>query len=163
MHVVTPAAFQTWLQSQPANASAADRHAAAERGPARRAGRRSRSARRARRPSTSPSGSTAAPLSASAAAGKAVFTGAAGCSSCHTLAAAGATGTVGPDLGTKVVPDAKTRGLPLKQFILESIIKPNAFISSGFQPNIDAAELRHRSLSPTQIQQLVDFIASVTK
>jgi cytochrome c6 len=33
-----------------------------------------------------------------AAAGKAVFTGAAGCSGCHTLQAAGATGTVGPNL-----------------------------------------------------------------
>jgi mono/diheme cytochrome c family protein len=32
------------------------------------------------------------------AAGKAVFTGSAGCSSCHTLADAGATGTVGPNL-----------------------------------------------------------------
>jgi cytochrome c6 len=33
-----------------------------------------------------------------AAAGKAVFTGAAGCSGCHTLQDAGATGTVGPNL-----------------------------------------------------------------
>jgi mono/diheme cytochrome c family protein len=32
------------------------------------------------------------------AAGKAVFTGSAGCSGCHTLKAAGATGTVGPNL-----------------------------------------------------------------
>jgi cytochrome c6 len=32
------------------------------------------------------------------AAGKVVFTGAAGCSSCHTLADAGATGSVGPNL-----------------------------------------------------------------
>ena len=31
-------------------------------------------------------------------AGKAVFTGSAGCSGCHTLADAGATGTVGPNL-----------------------------------------------------------------
>ena len=33
-----------------------------------------------------------------AAAGKTVFTGSAGCSGCHTLADAGATGTVGPNL-----------------------------------------------------------------
>jgi len=32
------------------------------------------------------------------AAGKAIFTGSAGCSGCHTLADAGATGTVGPNL-----------------------------------------------------------------
>src|ERR1700729_3863076 len=34
----------------------------------------------------------------SAAAGKQVFTGVGGCGSCHTLAAAGTTGTVGPNL-----------------------------------------------------------------
>ena len=33
-----------------------------------------------------------------ATAGKAVFTGSAGCTGCHTLADAGATGTVGPNL-----------------------------------------------------------------
>jgi mono/diheme cytochrome c family protein len=33
-----------------------------------------------------------------AAAGKAVFSGSGGCTACHTLAAAGATGTVGPNL-----------------------------------------------------------------
>ena len=42
---------------------------------------------------------TAAPSGqGDAAAGKAVFTGAAGCSSCHTLKDAGATGNVGPNL-----------------------------------------------------------------
>ena len=35
-----------------------------------------------------------------ATAGKAVFTGSAGCTGCHTLADASATGTVGPNLDT---------------------------------------------------------------
>ena len=42
-----------------------------------------------------------------AAAGKVVFTGSAGCSGCHTLKDAGATGTVGPNLDQLMPPDAK--------------------------------------------------------
>ncbi len=160
VRVVSPQAFQTWLQAQPANApppiGTPPSNAAQPGVPGAGASAPSTSTT-----STGPSAPTA-PLSASATAGKAVFTGAAGCSGCHTLAAAGATGTVGPDLGTKVVPNAKTRGLPLKQFIEESIVKPNAFISPGFQPNI-MPQTFAKSLTPAQIQQLVDFIASVTK
>jgi cytochrome c oxidase subunit 2 len=98
----------------------------------------------------------------SAAAGKAVFTGSAGCGSCHMLAAAGTTGTVGPNLGLRERPDAKTRGLPLKQFIFESITKPNAFIAPGFQANIMPQNFA-QTLTSTQIQALVNFIASVAK
>ena len=160
VRVLTPQAFQTWLQSQPANApppiGTPPPNAAQPGVPGAGA-----AAPPSTTTATSPS-STTAPLSASATAGKAIFTGAAGCSTCHTLAAAGATGTIGPDLGTKVVPNAKTRGLPLKQFIEESIVKPNAFISPGFQPNI-MPQTFAKSLTPAQIQQLVDFIASVTK
>jgi mono/diheme cytochrome c family protein len=48
-------------------------------------------------PSTTSSPSAPA-TKGDATAGKAVFTGSAGCSGCHTLKDAGATGTVGPDL-----------------------------------------------------------------
>ena len=91
-----------------------------------------------------------------------MFTGSAGCGACHTLAAAGTTGTVGPNLGTRPVPDSKKAGQPLKQFLFMSITKPNAFISPGFQPNI-MPQTFSQQLSPTQIQALVNFIASVTK
>src|SRR5436309_3160691 len=47
--------------------------------------------------STSTTTTTPAPAG-NAAAGKTVFTGSAGCSGCHTLADASATGTVGPNL-----------------------------------------------------------------
>ena len=62
----------------------------------------------------------------------------------------------------KVVPDAKKRGLPLKKFIFESITKPNAYISPGFKPNIMPPNFA-QTLTSTQIQALVNFIASVTK
>ncbi len=56
----------------------------------------------------------------------------------------------------------RSRGLPLKPFILESITKPNAYIASGFQPNIMPPNFS-QTLSSTQIQALVNFLASVTK
>jgi cytochrome c oxidase subunit II len=154
VRVVTPAAFQTWLRSQkpnaappigtpPPNAAAAGVPGAA-----------------VAAPSTSSSSSSSS--ATTAAAGKAVFTGSAGCSSCHTLAAAGATGTVGPNLGTSVVSSAKKAGMALKPFIMESIEKPNAFIAPGFRPNV-MPQTFSQTLTPTQIQALVNFIASVTK
>jgi cytochrome c oxidase subunit 2 len=111
---------------------------------------------------TSAASGSSTTSAASAAAGKTVFTGSAGCGSCHTLAAAGTTGTVGPNLGTQVVSAAKKAGMPLKQYIEESITKPNAFITPGFQANI-MPQTFGQTLTQTQIQELVDFIASVTK
>ncbi len=176
-YVVTPSAFQAWLSAQktnaappigtpPPNAGLAGEPGAAPGAPA---GGHSEGAGGASAgsggaaPGAQSSGGTAGGASTtSPAAGKAIFIGSSGCSSCHTLAAAGATGTVGPNLGVKVVPDAKTRGLPLKKFIFESITKPNAFISPGFRPNIMPPNFA-QTLNSTQIQALVNFIASVTK
>ncbi len=62
----------------------------------------------------------------------------------------------------QVVPSAKKAGMSLKAYISESITKPNAFITPGFQPNIMPQNFA-QTLTPTQIQSLVDFIASVTK
>src|SRR6185437_11482332 len=114
---------------------------------------------------SSSSGSTSSSSSASqtsAAAGKAVFTGSAGCGSCHTLAAAGTTGTVGPNLGTSIVPSAKKAGKAVKPFIMESILKPNAFIAPGYAPNV-MPQTFGQTLTQTQVQALVNFISSVTK
>jgi cytochrome c oxidase subunit 2 len=157
VRVVTPAAFQAWLRSQKPNAAppvgTPPPNAAAPGIPGAAAAA----------PSTSSSSSSSSSSSAtSPAAGKAVFTGSAACSSCHTLAAAGATGTVGPNLGTAVVPNAKKAGMALKPFIMESIEKPNAFISPGFAPNV-MPQTFSQTLTSSQIQALVNFIASVTK
>jgi cytochrome c oxidase subunit II len=160
-YVVSPGRFQQWLQAQKPNAAppvGTPPPSAAQAGvPG--AGSSASSA-----PSTTSttSSSSSSSSSAGAAAGKAVFTGSAGCSSCHTLAAAGATGTIGPNLGTAIVGDAKKAGLPVKQFIMESIEKPNAYISPGFKPNIMPQNFA-QTLTASQIQSLVAFISSVTK
>ena len=51
-----------------------------------------------------------------------------GCASCHTLADANATGTVGPDLGK--IPNATAA------FIRQSIVDPNKVVTKGYPPNI---------------------------
>ena len=166
VHVVTPQAFQQWLRTQPATTPppVGSPPPNANVPPSAAGGGSAGAGAPAPSTQTTTTSTPAAPSSSatSPAAGKAVFTGSAGCGSCHTLAAAGTSGTVGPNLGTTPVPDSKKAGQPLNQFLFTSITKPNAFISPGFQPNI-MPQTFSQQLSSTQIQALVNFIASVTK
>lgn len=84
-----------------------------------------------------------------AAAGKAVFTSA-GCGSCHTLAAAGASAQVGPNL------DEVLKGKD-EQFIYESIVNPDAQIAEGFQPGI-MPKTYAEQLDDKQLGDLVAFL-----
>jgi cytochrome c551 len=108
-------------------------------------------------PSAPSTASATAPSAASPAAGKTAF--ASSCGSCHTLAAAGTKGTLGPNLDVRLAADAKTAGMPLKSFISESISKPNAFIAPGYQPNI-MPSIFAQTLSPTQLQAVISFLAT---
>jgi len=67
-------------------------------------------------------------------AGQAVFASN-GCASCHTLKAANATGTAGPDLD-KLPAYANQAGKPLEAFVKESIVDPNAYVQPGFPKNL---------------------------
>lgn len=104
----------------------------------------------------------------SPAAGKSVFTGIGGCSSCHTLAAAHATGTVGPDLDVRLRSDCaspaskRIRGATLKKCIHTAIIKPYAFIPSGYKAGIMPPDFSTK-LKPSEIQALVNFLATDAK
>ncbi len=80
-----------------------------------------------------------APAVGDAAAGKAVFASA-GCVSCHTLNAAGATGTVGPNLD-----DAK----PAAELVVDRVTN-----GKGVMPSFAG------SLSPKQIQDVAAFVSS---
>lgn len=73
-----------------------------------------------------------------------------GCSSCHTLAAAGASGTIGPDLD---------RALPGRSaaFIRQSIVDPNAYIAKGYSPNVMPQGFGQQ-LSPSDLAALVAFL-----
>jgi mono/diheme cytochrome c family protein len=90
---------------------------------------------------------------ANAAAGKQVFA-ANGCGSCHTLKAAGSTGTVGPDL------DEGLKG-KTADFIRESITDPNAEITEGFPANTMPDNFAG-TINPADLDALVAFLAQST-
>ncbi|HET8893310.1 MAG TPA: cytochrome c [Gaiellaceae bacterium] len=90
--------------------------------------------------------------------GKALFT-ANGCNSCHTFKPAGSTGTIGPDLDTKPEADAPKAHMPLAAFVLESIVKPNAYISPGYQKGLMPTTFG-TSLTKAQLNALVAFITT---
>jgi cytochrome c oxidase subunit 2 len=159
VHVLTPAAYQAWIAKQPLQPAPSDSFG----GPAGAAAPAGAATPAAPAPSTSGATSATSP-----GAGKAIFTGPGGCGTCHTLAAAGTTGTVGPNLDARLRSDCKSpasiraRGSTLAQCIDTAIIKPYAFIPAGFQPNIMPPNFA-QTLTRTQIQALVNFLASVTK
>jgi len=101
------------------------------------------------------------------ASGKTVFTGPGGCGGCHTLAAAGTTGTVGPNLTTRLASDCalaaskKIRGATLDDCIHTAITNPYAYIPSGYSAGIMPSTFS-KTLSKTQIAALVSFLSSVT-
>ncbi|MBV8735597.1 MAG: c-type cytochrome [Solirubrobacterales bacterium] len=165
--VVTPQAFQSWLQSQPANAAPPLGVPAAGTAQAGVPGAGSGALATGGQGSQTGAGSSSAGA-ASPAAGKALFTGSAGCSACHTLAAAGATGTVGPNLDQRLKSDCslpaseQIRGATLTQCITTAITKPYAFLPSGYRAGVMPSNFA-QTLTPTQIQSLVSFLASVTK
>jgi cytochrome c oxidase subunit 2 len=170
VRVVSATAFQSWLRAQPANGPPPVgstppnvSNAVPGYGTPSAGGSSSSSTS-----SSSSSSSSSSGASTSAAAGKTVFTGTAGCSGCHTLAAAGSTGTVGPDLDTKLKADcasaaSKTaRGASLQQCIQTAITDPYKYLPSGYSAGIMPSNFGKR-LTSDQIQALVNFMASAAK
>jgi cytochrome c oxidase subunit 2 len=163
VHVVSSSAFDSWAKSQKPNApppigapppGEASKYAA---------------------PVTASGSSSYAPLkgsssssATSAAAGKAIFTGSSGCSGCHTLAAAGATGTIGPDLDQRLRSDCATaksktvRGASLQKCITTAITSPYKYLPSGYHAGVMPSNFG-QTLTSTQIQALVTFLSSAAK
>jgi cytochrome c oxidase subunit II len=80
---------------------------------------------------------------------KALFTSE-GCSGCHTLAAAGATAKVGPDLG-------KLGDAANADFIRTSILDPNADVTKGYKPDIMPQDFKDK-LSKEELDALVKYL-----
>jgi len=80
------------------------------------------------------------------------------CGSCHTLKAAGATGTVGPDLD-KLPQYAQTAGKPLADFIRESIQDPNAYVQKPYPKNV----MPTFNLPKQQLDALVQYLIQSSK
>lgn len=73
-----------------------------------------------------------------------------GCGSCHTLQAAGATGTVGPNLDD-VLPGQDANEVE------ESIVDPDAQLSQNFSAGVMPTTYE-QDLTPQELQDLVDFL-----
>ena len=86
--------------------------------------------------------------------GAAVFE-ASGCGGCHTLAAAGSSGTTGPDLDQALAGEDEA-------FIETSIVDPSAEVESGFSPGI-MPETYGDELSSEELSALVQYLAESTK
>jgi cytochrome c oxidase subunit 2 len=72
-----------------------------------------------------------------------------GCGSCHTLAAAGADGTVGPDLGQLSNTD--------EAYVRESIVDPSAEVVEGFRDGVMPQDFGDK-LSREEIDALVEYL-----
>ncbi len=99
--------------------------------------------------------------------GKTIFTGVGSCGSCHTLSAAGTTGTVGPNLNTlkeacAVPASQQARGSTLQKCIETAITDPYKYIPPGYKSGI-MPNTFSKTLSPSQIQALVAFLSSASK
>jgi cytochrome c551/c552 len=105
---------------------------------------------------TTTAATTTAAAAPSTAAGKAIFVST-GCGACHTLAAAGTTGTVGPNLDGAPEKDAKADKMALDAFVKQSIVDPNAFISPGYPKGV-MPQTFATSLGAAKIAALVAFI-----
>jgi cytochrome c551/c552 len=105
--------------------------------------------------STQPSGggTTTTGGGGGAASGKALFASN-GCVSCHTYQPAGSKASIGPDLD-KLKQYATQAKQPLPQFVRESIVNPNAYVQSGFPPNIMPS---FKTLTKSQVDALVSFL-----
>jgi cytochrome c oxidase subunit II len=98
------------------------------------------------------------PSSGGAVDAKAVFTQ--NCASCHTLAAAGATGTVGPNLDNLAADAAKyAPGESEDDYIRDSIEDPSKVVVSGYSNGVMPATFG-QSLSKGEIAALVQLLAS---
>lgn len=84
-----------------------------------------------------------------------LFTGI-GCGGCHTLSAAGSTGTTGPDLNESLAPDDDTAGIE------EMIVHPNEEVVEGYPPNV-MPQTYGSSLSKAEVHQLAEFLVESTK
>jgi cytochrome c oxidase subunit 2 len=166
VHVVTPTAFKAWLGAQKSNGpppvGTPPSNAAQPGIPGGGAAPSSGSA------SGSSSASSGSASTGSAAAGKVVFTGPGGCGTCHTLAAAGTSGTVGPNLTQRLKSDCAdpksmaVRGKTLTKCITTAIEHPYAYLPSGYSAGVMPNNFS-QTLSSTQIQNLVNFLSGVTK
>jgi cytochrome c oxidase subunit 2 len=84
-----------------------------------------------------------------------------GCTACHTLAAAGSHGTIGPDLD-ELAAQAQRAGKPVDAFVRESILSPNAYVEKGYPKSVMPQDFGEK-LTGQQLETLVQFLVASAK
>jgi mono/diheme cytochrome c family protein len=79
----------------------------------------------------------------------------AGCGSCHTMTAAGSTGTTGPNLDESLAPDDNTAGIE------EMILHPNEEVIEGYPPNV-MPQTYGETLSTAETHELAEYLVEST-
>ena len=79
------------------------------------------------------------------------------CAGCHTLQAAGASGTTGPDLDTVIGTVIGKDNLKTPAGIRQAIVDPNKTIAKGYPPNV-MPQTFGQSISSTDLNNLVKFL-----
>ena len=79
-----------------------------------------------------------------------------GCGSCHAFKPAGSTGQIGPDLDN-LAADAKKAGMPLDEYVKESIVDPDAYIVPGYQKGVMPTNFGD-TLTDDAVQALVQYL-----
>jgi cytochrome c oxidase subunit 2 len=110
--------------------------------------------------------STTASTSTSSSAGTSasvatLFKTTATCGACHTLAAAGSKGTLGPNLDDLSAAAAKA-GMPLEAYVKQSIEDPDAYITPGYKAGVMSASCC-KQLSSSEVTELVQYLVKNTK
>jgi cytochrome c oxidase subunit 2 len=78
-----------------------------------------------------------------------------GCGSCHTFGPAGSQAEVGPSLDN-LRDQAEAAGVPLEEFVRESIVDPNEYVEPGFSANVMPAT--YADLPQEQLDALVQYL-----
>jgi mono/diheme cytochrome c family protein len=78
-----------------------------------------------------------------------------GCGSCHTLAAAGSTGEIGPDLNEFLAPDDDTAGVEVM------IVEPNSELAEGYPPNV-MPKTYGQTLAKSEVHELAEYLVAST-
>ena len=102
-------------------------------------------------PPPEPAPTTTGGASGSVEAGKTLFR-VSGCGGCHTFAAAGTSGTTGPDL------DESLAGKDAA-YAEQAIVDPDADVAEGYSPGV-MPQTYEQQFSPEQIADLVTFLTS---
>lgn len=84
-----------------------------------------------------------------------------GCVACHTLAAAHAAATIGPNLD-ELPAEAKRAGKPLEQFIRESIVDPNGYLEPKYPGNVMPGNFG-TAMSRSELDALVQYLTASSK